>query len=156
MEGNENDMGPTTTPLYVFTGDHVILKGIIKLAVIVGEHPRVSTMMTEFLVVNYPSSFNGVIGRCLLKSFKVVTSIYHLTMKFSISEGTCQVKRGQYDSRYCYNKSFKLAKREKMPPQMMEVGAPIIGLIETNIDLHLEEDELIAGPIKELLEIHEN
>ena len=30
------DLSPTTTPLYRFTGDHIILKGTIKLAVTLG------------------------------------------------------------------------------------------------------------------------
>ena len=47
-------------------------------------------MMTEFLIVDYPSAFNGVIGRLLLKALKAVTSIYHLRMKFPTIEGTKQ------------------------------------------------------------------
>ena len=73
---NKCDSSPTTTPLYRFTGDHVIPKGMIKLAVTIGEHPWVSTIVTEFLIVDCPSTFNGVIGRLLLKALKVVTSIY--------------------------------------------------------------------------------
>ena len=34
-----SELSPTTSPLYDFTRDHVIPKGTIKLAVIVGEHP---------------------------------------------------------------------------------------------------------------------
>ena len=68
--------------------DHVISKGTIKLAVTVGKHPRVSTMMTEFLIVDCSSAFNGVIGGLMLKALKVVTSIYHLIMKFPTVEGT--------------------------------------------------------------------
>ena len=71
-----------TSPLYGFTRDHMIPKGTIKLAVTVGEHPRVSNIMTEFLVVDFLSAFIGVIGRPLLKALKAITSIYHLKMKF--------------------------------------------------------------------------
>ena len=53
---------PTTSPLYDFTGDYVIPKGTIKLVVTMGEHPRVSKMMTEFFIVDCLSAFNGVIG----------------------------------------------------------------------------------------------
>ena len=59
------------------TGDHVISKGTIKLVVTMGEHPRVSTVMIEFLVVDSQLAFNGVIGRSFLKALKAVTSIYH-------------------------------------------------------------------------------
>ena len=84
----ESELSPMTSPFYKFTWDHVIPRGTIKLAMTVGEHPRVSTAMTKFLVVDCPSTFNGVIGRPLLKALKVVTSIYHLTMKFQITEET--------------------------------------------------------------------
>ena len=33
------DLSPTTSPLYGFTGDHVIPRGIIKLVVTLGDHP---------------------------------------------------------------------------------------------------------------------
>ena len=47
------DLSPTTSPIYGFTRGHVIPEGTIKLAVTLGGHPRVTTIMTEFLVVNY-------------------------------------------------------------------------------------------------------
>ena len=99
-----------------------------------GERPRVSTVMIEFLVVNFPSVFNGVIGRSLLKALKAITSIYHLTMKFPTTDGTGQVRGSQYDSRESYNKSLKLIEKEKKLPQMIEVGRPSVDPMETNID----------------------
>ena len=33
------DLNPTTSPLYWFSGDHVIPEGTIKLVVTLGEHP---------------------------------------------------------------------------------------------------------------------
>ena len=42
----------TISPLYGSMGDHVIPRGTVKLAVTVGEHPRVSTIVTEFLIIN--------------------------------------------------------------------------------------------------------
>ena len=55
-----------TATLYGFTGGHVTPEGTIKLTITLGEHPQVMTIMTEFLAVNYPSAFNGVMGRLLL------------------------------------------------------------------------------------------
>ena len=59
---------PTSTPLYGFTRNHIIPKGTIKLAVIVGEHLKVSTIMTKVLIVDCTLVFNGVIGKPLLKA----------------------------------------------------------------------------------------
>ena len=80
-------------------GDHIIPKGMAKLAVTVGEHHQASTVVVEFLVIDYPSTINRIIGRLLLKGLKVVTSIYYLTMKFPTTEGTGEVRGSQYDSR---------------------------------------------------------
>ena len=60
------DLSPTTSPLYEFSRDHVIHEGTIKRAVTLGKHPQVATITTNFLAVNYPLAFNGVLGRPLL------------------------------------------------------------------------------------------
>ena len=57
------NLSPTTSPLYRFSGDHVVPEGTIKLVVTLGEHPRVAMIMTKFLAVNYLSTFNGVLGK---------------------------------------------------------------------------------------------
>ena len=88
MELTENALNLTTSPLYGFTKDHVILKGTTKLAITIREYPRVSTVIANFLVVDCPSAINGIIGTPLLKALKVITSIYHLTMKFLTAKGT--------------------------------------------------------------------
>ena len=59
----ETALSPAASPLYGFTRDHVIPKGTAKLAITVGEQPRVSIVVTDALVVNYPSAINGIIGR---------------------------------------------------------------------------------------------
>ena len=85
----ENDLLPMTSPLYGFTGGHVIPRGTIKLAVTVGEHPKV---MTEFLTIDCPSAFKRLKGRPLLKALRAVTSIYCLKMKFPMVIETGQVR----------------------------------------------------------------
>ena len=84
----KNELSPSTSPLFGFIGNHVISKGTIKLVVMMGEHLQESTVMTEFLIVDCPSTLNRIIGRLLLKA---VTSIYNFTMKFLTAEGTGQV-----------------------------------------------------------------
>ena len=84
-------MTSTTSPLYGFTEDSVILEGTIKLAVTLGEPPRTMTVMINFLPVKCPLAFNGVLGRPLLKALKAVMSIHYLTMKFPTTVGIDQV-----------------------------------------------------------------
>ena len=64
-----------------------------KLTVIVGKHPQSLTVVTNFLIVDYPSTINRMIGRPLLKVLKVVTSLYHLTVKFPTAEDKRDVRQ---------------------------------------------------------------
>ena len=147
-----------TSPLYGFIGDHVIPRGTIKLAVMVEEHPRILTVVTEFLAVYCPLAFNGVIGRLLLKALRAVISIHCLTMKFPIAMRTGQVRGRQCDSKECYNRLLELAKKERKLPQIMKVEIMEVekvskGPMEMNVGPHLHEDKSTAGPIKELVKI---
>ena len=50
------------TALYGFTSDSLMPRGEISLAVTMGDHPRVSIMVAEFLVVDCSSAYNTVIS----------------------------------------------------------------------------------------------
>ena len=67
-----------------------------------------------------------------MKALKAITSIYHLTMKFPTVEGTEEVRSSQYDSREYYNKSLKLAEKERRLPKKMDIGKVIVGLSENS------------------------
>ena len=114
---SEDDLEPNNSSLYGI-GDHVIPKRIAKLTVIVGEHPRTSTILANFLVVDALSTINGIIGRPLLKALNTTTSIYHLTMKFPTAEGIGEVRGDQYDSRECYKKSLQIVEKENKSPSV--------------------------------------
>ena len=131
----------------------MIPRGAIKLTVIMGDHPRTSVVVTQFLAVDCLLAINRVIGRPLLKVLKALVSIYYLTMKFSTATGTGQVQGRQYDSRECYNRSLELAEKERELPRVMEVEKLSGGPMKTNIDPHLQEEESIAEPIEELVKI---
>ena len=146
-------MTSTTSPLYGFTGDNVIPKGTIKLAVTLEEPPRMVTVVIDFLAMNCPSTFNGVPGRPLLRALKAVKSIQCLTIKFPTAAETCQVRERQCDSRECYSKSLELVVKEPKLPQAIEVEKISRGLMETNIDPRLQENDSTMGPVKELIEI---
>ena len=54
----------------------------ITLPVVVGIYPQQITKEVNFLVVDCSSSYNSIIGRPILNSWKTVTSTYHLSVKF--------------------------------------------------------------------------
>ena len=49
--------------LVSFSGDQVYPKGIVVLMVTVGSYPQQLTRQLDFLVVDYPSLYNVIIGR---------------------------------------------------------------------------------------------
>ena len=98
-----NDLRPSPNPIYGFTGDSVIPIGVITLPMTVGEYPRESCIMSDFLVIDQPSAFNVVLGKPSLRALKAITNIYHLLMKFPTSNGVEQVRGNQEEARSCYN-----------------------------------------------------
>ena len=53
-------------------------------------------------MVDYPSSYNVIIGRPTLNRWKVAMSTYCLKVKFSIDNGVGEVKGDQILARECY------------------------------------------------------
>ncbi|XP_059460362.1 uncharacterized protein LOC132189629 [Corylus avellana] len=98
---------PFLSPLIGFAGEHVQPIGLISLPVTAGTAPRQSTIMVDFLVIDRPSAYNMIIGRPALNQLRVVTSTYHLKMKFPTMEGVGEVRGDQVIARRCYNTSLK-------------------------------------------------
>ena len=86
---------PFESPLVSFSGDRVYPKGIVTLTIIVGTHPRQLTCQIDFLVVDYPSSYNEIIGRPTLNRWKAATSTYCFKVKFPTDNGVGEVKGDQ-------------------------------------------------------------
>ena len=80
----------------------VQLVGTITLPVVVGAYPQQVAKDVNFLVVDCSSSYNAIIGRPTLNSWKAVTSTYHLLIKFPIEYGVGQVQGDQLAARECY------------------------------------------------------
>ncbi|XP_060967373.1 uncharacterized protein LOC133035545 [Cannabis sativa] len=126
---HEKDMRLVTSSIYSFTGDVIALKGMIKLSITLGTAPVTDKSMVDFAVIDQYSAYNAVIGRPILKEMKIVTSIYHLTMKLPTLAGVGSVRGIQSDSRECYNAAVKLAEKKsinviylsKAPPPCQEV-----------------------------------
>ena len=56
----------------------------------------------NFLVVDCSSSYNAIIGRPTLNSWKAITSTYHLSVNFPTEYGVGQVQGDQLAVRECY------------------------------------------------------
>ena len=60
------------------------------------------TCQLDFLVVDYPSSYNVIIGRPKFNRWKAATSTYCLKVKFPTDNGVDEVRGDQILARECY------------------------------------------------------
>ena len=79
-------------PLVGFDGMKVQPVGIITLPVMEGAYPQQVARDVNFLVVDCSSSYNAIIGRPTLNSWKAITSTYHLSVKFPMEHEVGQVQ----------------------------------------------------------------
>ena len=86
-----NDLKLSPNLVYGFTGDSIIPLGVISLPMTLGEYPRNSCVMADFLVIDQPSAFNAVLGRPSLRELRAFTSIHHLLIKFPTLQGVGEV-----------------------------------------------------------------
>ena len=118
--------------------------GTITLPVVVGAYPLQLTKDVNFLVVNYPSSYNAIIGRPTLNSWKAVTSTYHLSVKFPTDYGVGQVQGDQLAARECY--LAMLATDEQVQTMNIEEKKVVVEPIEVLEDISLDEITLRGVP----------
>ena len=65
-----NDLKPSPNPVYDFTGDSIVTLGVISFPMTLGEYPRQSCVMADFLVIDQPSAFKAVLGRPSLRELR--------------------------------------------------------------------------------------
>ena len=93
---------PTNAPLIGFGGIRVYPLNVVTLPITVGDYPQQITKDVTFLVVDCSSTYNAILGRPTLNSWKVVTSTYHLMIKFPIEYGVGEVRGDQVAVHECY------------------------------------------------------
>ena len=79
------------SPLVGVRGMKVQPVGTITLPVVVRSYPQQITKEVNFLMVDCSTSYNAIIGRQTLNSWKAITSTYHLSIKFHIKYKVGQV-----------------------------------------------------------------
>ena len=87
MKLGRDQLRPLNSPLVGFGGMKVQPMGTVTLLVVVGAYPQQVAKDVNFLVVDCSSSYNTIIGIPILNSLKVVTSTYHLSIKFPVEYG---------------------------------------------------------------------
>ncbi|XP_075669692.1 uncharacterized protein LOC142639385 [Castanea sativa] len=124
---------PTSTPLVGFGGTTVYPLGTVTLVVTVGDYLQQITKDVSFLVVDYSSAYNDILGRPTLNAWKTVTSTYHLMIKFPTESGVGELRGNQVAARECY-------------VAMMEMDDHLQAM-------NIEEQRTVVEPVEELEEV---
>ena len=126
MKLDKKRIRPFTSPLVSFTGDRIVLKGIVTLTVIVGTYPAQVTKEIDFLIVD-PA----------LNRLKAAISTYYLRVG--------EIRGDQVLARECHQAA--LASEENHTLVINEPG-PILELSEIP-----QEVEIIPGDSTKVLKI---
>ena len=87
MRINKELLRPVNMPLIGFGEMKILPVGTISLPVVVGSYPRKINKEVNFFVIDCSSSYNAIIGRPTLNSWRAATSTYHLFVKFPTEYG---------------------------------------------------------------------
>ena len=102
MRIDREQLVSTNAPLVGFGGTRVFPLDAVTLSVTMGDYPQQITKDVTFLVVDYSSTYNAILGRPTFNSWKVVTSTYHLMIKFLTDYGVGELCENQVAARECY------------------------------------------------------
>ncbi|KAL0458739.1 UNVERIFIED_CONTAM: hypothetical protein Slati_0501100 [Sesamum latifolium] len=151
------------TPLVGFNGSIVEPMGEIALPTSIGTTPYSATRMLKFLVVDAPSSYNIIMGRPSLNSFRAVVSTVHMKLKFPTYRGTGEEKGDRRLARKCHanilkkkrlssstGKEIQISKKEEKKTEIThDYTLPPLGQSEQQVKKRrLEEENL--GAVEEI------
>ncbi|KAL0416062.1 UNVERIFIED_CONTAM: hypothetical protein Slati_3438100 [Sesamum latifolium] len=109
------------TPLVGFNGSIVEPLGEISLPISIGIALLRAKRMLKFLVVNAPSSYNIIMGRPSLNSFRDVVSTYHMKLKFPAYRGIGEEKGDRCIARECHANTLR---KKSHPPMKRKTQIP--------------------------------
>ena len=101
MKLDKKRIKPFTSHLVSFTGDRIVPMGIFTLTIIAGIYPTQVTKEIDFLIVDFPSTYNIIFGRPVLNKLIAVTSTYYLKVKFPTTYRVGEIRGDQVLAREC-------------------------------------------------------
>ena len=140
MKLDKKMIRPFTSPLVSFTGDRIVLKGIVTLTVIAGTYPTQFTKEIDFLIVNYPLTYNIILGRPSRNRLKATTLTYYLKVKFPIAHGVREIKEDQVLVRECYQTALASGENHTW---VINESKPIPKLTETPQEVEIALRDLM-------------
>lgn len=112
MGVDHGQLRPFPTLLKGFSSDTVQPISAITLPMTFRSRAWTATTMTDFLVVKAPFTYNVILGRPTFNQLKVVTSTYHLKMKFSTASGVGESRGKKATVQECYVQELRKSQSE--------------------------------------------
>ncbi|XP_016206994.1 uncharacterized protein LOC107647433 [Arachis ipaensis] len=114
---------PSSGELIGFSGERVPIMGHIWLRNTMGEIPMSKSIDIQYLIVDYYSPYNIIIGRPALNIFRAVVSTLHMCVKFIVQENKIATMYANHqEARQCYNACLKQAHtKETTRPQVQSI-----------------------------------
>ncbi|XP_015964967.1 uncharacterized protein LOC107488709 [Arachis duranensis] len=134
MNLSEKLMQPSSGELVGFSGERVPIKGYIWLRTTMGNDLLSRTLDIQYLIVDYPSPYNIILGRPALNVFRAVISTYHLCVKFQAQGGKIvTIHYDRQQARECYNASLKRSDTSLKQREVQSIhGTEVLSLTELN------------------------
>ena len=82
---------PVNACLRGFSGERVLPLGSIQLVLTLGDPPCEAIEVVRFPIVDAPSTYNMLLGRPSLNTIRVISSAYHMVIKFPTTNGVGMV-----------------------------------------------------------------
>ena len=108
MRIDKERLVPINAPLVGFGGTRVFPLGAITLSITMGNYPQQITKDIPFLVVDYLSTYNAILGLPTLNSWNAITSTYYLMIKFPTDYGIGELRGNQVTARKCYKAMMEM------------------------------------------------
>ncbi|XP_016185604.1 uncharacterized protein LOC107627269 [Arachis ipaensis] len=109
MKLSDKALQPSIGELVDFSGERVPIRGYIWLQTSLGNYPDCKTLDIQYLVVDYKSPYNIILGRPSLNAFHAIVLTIHLCVKFfSQDNKVVTIDANQKEARQCYNTSLKV------------------------------------------------
>lgn len=106
MKLDKKRIRPFTSPLVSFTGDRIVPRGIVTLTVILGTYLAQVTTEIDFLIVDFPSTYNIILERPALNRLRAATLAYYLKVKFPTTHKVGEIRGDQVLARECYQSAL--------------------------------------------------
>ena len=100
---SSKDLEHCNQTIHEFSGEGMTPSGMIRLPITARTFPLSRTVLVNFIVVDFPSVYNVVMGRPILVELRAVVSIHHLMIKFPTTKEVGTLQGDQRTTHEYYN-----------------------------------------------------